>query len=99
MKKKSIFSYSIGKTALTLLNADKSLPSPYDWEDVHPETGAVRKHRGGLVGKAGTFNIDGWAAEDLKLICTYGAKEAEVNIVSTAANQQPRRERRGMLFS
>lgn len=88
MKKKSIFSYSIGKTALTLLNADKSLPSPYDWEDVHPETGAVRKHRGGLVGKAGTFNIDGWAAEDLKLICTYGAKEAEVNIVSTAANKK-----------
>ena len=39
MKKKSIFSYSIGKTALTLLNADKSLPAPYDWEDVHPETG------------------------------------------------------------
>ena len=51
MKKKSTFSYSIGLTALALLNADKSLPAPYDWEDVHPETGAARKHRGGLVGR------------------------------------------------
>ena len=88
MKKKSIFSYSIGVAALALLNADKSLPSPHDWEDVHPETGAERKHRGGLVGKAGTFNIDGWGQEDLKLICTYGTKEAELNIVSTAANKK-----------
>ena len=43
------------------LNADKSWPSPNDWEDTNPQTGEVRKHRGGLVGKIGPFNIDGWS--------------------------------------
>lgn len=88
MEKKTEFSYSIGKSDMVVLNADKSLPSPNDWDDTHPETGEVRHHRGGLVGKAGTFNIDGWTGDDLKLTAIYGTKTETFTFASTAADKK-----------
>lgn len=87
MEKKSEFSYSIGLTEIAVLNADKSFPAPNDWEDKNALTGEVRKHRGGLVGKSGTFNIDGWKTSDFKIGVTYGKRYAEADFVSTAADK------------
>lgn len=87
-KEKTEYSYSVESGAVAVLNADMSDPSPNDWEDENPSTGERRKHKGGVVGKAGTFNIDGWSGEDLKLGILYGKKKGEVEITSTAANKK-----------
>ena len=88
MEKKNEYGYSIGKMEAAHLNADKSLPSPNDWEDTNPQTGEVRKHRGGLVGKIGPFNIDGWTGDDLKLTVLYGTKTETFTFASTAADKK-----------
>lgn len=90
MKKKSEnkYSYSIGVAELTVLNADNSFPTPNDWEDVNAITGELRKHKGGLIGKAGTFNIDGFIEEDLKLGVTYGKLYEEFTFESTATDKK-----------
>lgn len=88
MENKNEYSYSIGRAEIALLNADKSFPTPNDWEDTDRMTGKKRKHRGGVVGKAGTFDIDGWSGDDLKIGIVYGTKKAEVTFASTAANKK-----------
>ncbi len=87
-KEKTEYSYSVASGAVAILNADASVPSPNDWEDEHPATGEKRKHKGGIVGKAGTFNIDSWSGDDLTLGILYGKKKAEVTIASTAVNKK-----------
>ena len=88
MEKKNEYGYSIGQMQAAHLNADKSWPSPNDWEDTNPQTGEVRKHRGGLVGKIGPFNIDGWTGDDLKLTVLYGTKTETFTFASTAADKK-----------
>ena len=88
MEKKHEYGYSIGQMDGCRLNADKSVPSPHDWHDVHPVTGEQRIHRGGLVGKAGVFNIDGWSSDDLTLTGIYGTKKETFTFVSTAADKK-----------
>lgn len=88
MEKKNEYGYSIGKMEAAHLNADKSLPSPNDWEDTNAQTGEVRKHKGGLVGKIGPFNIDGWTADDFKLTVLYGTKTETFTFTPTAADKK-----------
>lgn len=80
------YGYSIGLTEIAVLNADKSFPAPNDWEDEHPQTGEVRKHRGGLVGKNGTFNLENLHGDDLKLGVSYGKKYEQFDFVPTAVD-------------
>lgn len=87
-KKKPEYLYSIAQGGIALLNADMSVPSPNDWEDEHPETGEKRKHKGGLVGKPGPFNLDGLAGDDLQLDIIYGKKTATVDVVLTATDKK-----------
>ena len=88
MEKKNEYGYSIGVMQAARLNIDKSLPTPNDWEDTNPQTGEVRKHKGGLVGKTGTFNIDGWTGDDLKMTVLYGTKAETFTFASTAADKK-----------
>jgi len=88
MEQKSEFGYSIGIMQAARLNVDKSLPTPNDWEDTNPQTGAVRKHKGGLVGKTGPFNIDGWTTEDLTLTVFYGTQTETFTFASTAGDKK-----------
>ncbi|MGP1577705.1 MAG: hypothetical protein ACTTH7_09565 [Treponema sp.] len=50
-----------------------------DWEDENQTTGEKRKHKGGLVGKSGPFNLDGWSGDDLKIDVIYGKKKETVD--------------------
>ncbi|MEL3905572.1 MAG: hypothetical protein P1P65_00880 [Treponema sp.] len=87
-KKKPEYLYSIAQGGVAILNADQSVPAPDDWEDENQTTGEKRKHKGGLVGKPGPFNLDGWVGDDLKLGIIYGKKTATVNVVLTAVDKK-----------
>lgn len=87
MGTKTEYSYSVGRAEFALLNADKSFPTLCDWDDTHPITGATRTHKGGLVGKAGVFNISGWSGKDLSLTVRTGTVIETFPFVSTATNK------------
>ncbi len=86
-KRRTEFGYSIDRTSFALLNQDGTVPSPSDWEDKHPKTGKVRKHKGGLVGKGGLYDVSGLAGKDLKVGVIYGTQEGEFTFASTAAKK------------
>lgn len=88
MEKKTEYGYSIGRMDAARLNADNSLPSPNDWEDTHPQTGEVRKHKGGIVGKSGTFDLSGLHGDDLNVGVLYGTRREEFTFASTAADKK-----------
>ncbi|MGP1594713.1 MAG: hypothetical protein ACTTH8_05665 [Treponema sp.] len=84
--KKPEYLYSVAQGGIVLLNADMSVPAPNDWEDENQTTGEKRKHKGGLVGKPGPFNLNGWTSDDLQLDVIYGKKKETVTIALTAAD-------------
>lgn len=89
MTKKNQYSYSIGLTEFARLNADKSFPTPNDWTDADSTTGEVRNHKGGIVGKSGTFNLNAWTEDDLTVGIRYGTKNANITLnISTAVNSK-----------
>ena len=87
-KAKVEYGYSVERVEFALLNQDGTVPSPADWEDMHPITGKVRHHKGGLVGKSGAFDIDGWDEQARTVGVIYGRKEASFVLESTASDQK-----------
>lgn len=86
MKKETEFLYSVGMAGFALLNQDGSMPTPSNWKDVDNQ-GMERKHKGGLIGKSGTFDLTKLKDEDFDVGVLYGNKKASFKFVSTSADK------------
>ncbi len=84
--KETEFLYSVGMAGFALLNQDGSMPTPSDWKDVDNQ-GEVRKHKGGIVGRSGTFDLTKLQDEDLDVIVIYGYKRDVFKFVSTSVDK------------
>lgn len=86
MKKETEFLYSVGVAGFALLNQDGTMPSPSNWKDVDNQ-GAVREHKGGIIGKTGTFDLTKLKDEDFDVGVLYGNKKASFKFVCTSADK------------
>lgn len=86
MKKETEFLYSVGMAGFALLNQDGTMPTPSNWKDVDNQ-GMERKHKGGLIGKSGTFDLTKLKDEDFDVGVLYGNKKASFKFVSTSADK------------
>ncbi|MGP1439679.1 MAG: hypothetical protein ACTTJ3_02945 [Treponema sp.] len=86
MKKETEFLYSVGLAGFALLNQDGTMPSPNNWKDVDNQ-GMERKHKGGLIGKSGTFDLTKLKDEDFDVGVLYGSKKTTFKFVSTSADK------------
>ena len=86
MKKETEFFYSVGIAGFALLNQDGSMPTPSNWKDVDNQ-GVERKHKGGLIGKSGTFDLTKLKDEDMDVGVIYGNKKTTFKFTSTSVDK------------
>ena len=85
-KKDAMFLYSVGIAGFAVLNSDGTMPSPNDWTD-EDSVGVKREHKGGIVGKSGTFDLSKISGDDLKIGIIFGPKKGEIVFTSTAPDK------------
>ena len=86
MKKETEFFYSVGIAGFALLNQDGTMPTPSNWKDVDNQ-GVERKHKGGLIGKSGTFDLTKLKDEDMDVGVIYGNKKTIFKFTSTSVDK------------
>lgn len=86
MKKETEFFYSVGIAGFALLNQDGTMPTPSNWKDVDNQ-GVERKHKGGLIGKSGTFDLTKLKDEDMDVGVIYGNKKTTFKFTSTSVDK------------
>lgn len=86
MKKETEFFYSVGIAGFALLNQDGTMPTPSNWKDIDNQ-GVERKHKGGLIGKSGTFDLTKLKDEDMDVGVIYGNKKTTFKFTSTSVDK------------
>ena len=85
-KKDAMFLYSVGIAGFAVLNSDGTMPSPNDWFD-EDAIGNKREHKGGIVGKGGTFDLSKITGDDAKIGVIFASKKGEIVFNSTATDK------------
>ena len=85
-KQDAFFLYSVGIAGFAVLNSDGTMPCANDWTD-EDSVGNKREHKGGIVGKGGTFDLSKLAGDDLKIGVIFGSKKGEISFTSTSADK------------
>ena len=84
---KANYLYSVGLACITALNPDGSFPTACDWDWTF-EDNSKKNYKGGIIGKAGPFNVSNDTVEEKTIEVRVGLQNASFVFESTAQDKK-----------